>query len=121
MFNITNFWKNHVIDNVLDELPSTDDYNIPDIIDKKTEDLLNQKAFDELSDPWPQPPEQDIEPVKTYEEYHKVMVSQLVRKDLLKLKSGIVFMAERINLPPMDTEEWTSILYLVALKKVHGQ
>ena len=72
MFNFTNFWKNHVIDNVLDELPSTDDYNIPDIIDKKTEDLLNQKAFDELSDPWPQPPEQDIEPVKTYEEYHKV-------------------------------------------------
>ena len=57
---------------MLDELPSTDDYNIPDdIVDAKTEDLLNQKAFDELFDPWPQPPEQEIQPVKTYEEYRR--------------------------------------------------
>ena len=72
LFDLTNLWKNNVIDNMLDELPSTDDYNIPeDIIDAKTEDLLNQKAFDELFDPWPQPPEQEIQPVKTYEEYRR--------------------------------------------------
>ena len=56
---------------MLDELPSTDDYNTSDIIDVKTEDLLNQRAFDELFDPWPQPPEQEIQPVKTYEDYHR--------------------------------------------------
>ena len=57
---------------MLDELPSTDDYdNSSNVIDEKTEDLLNQKAFDELFNPWPQPPEQEIQPVKTYEEYRR--------------------------------------------------
>ena len=39
---------------------------------------------------------------------------QLVLKDQQKLKSGIVFMAERIYLPPMDAEVWKPTLYLVA-------
>ena len=38
-------------------------------VDEKLEDLLNQQAFDDLFNPWPQPPEQEIEPAMTYESY----------------------------------------------------
>ena len=70
LFDFTNLWKNTVIDNMLDDLPSIEDHQEPSpLVDEKLEDLLNQEAFDNLFNPWPQPPEQDIEPVMTYEAY----------------------------------------------------
>ena len=70
LFDFTNLWKNTVIDNMLDDLPSIEDHgNVTPPVDEKLKDLLNQEAFDNLFDPWPQPPKQEIEPVMTYEEY----------------------------------------------------
>ena len=55
---------------MLDDLPSNELHHEPSgLVDEKLEDLLNQEAFDNLFDPWPQPPEQEIEPVKMYKEY----------------------------------------------------
>ena len=70
LFNLTDLWKNNVIDNMLDDLPSVEVHPEPSVqVDKKLEDLLNQQAFDDLFNPWPQPPKQEIEPAMTYESY----------------------------------------------------
>ena len=55
---------------MVDDLPSNEIHHEPSgPVDEKLEDLLNQEAFDNLFDPWHQPPEQEIEPVTTYETY----------------------------------------------------
>ena len=70
LFDLTNLWKDNVIANMVDDLPSNEVHHKPSSqVDEKLEDLLNQEAFDNLFDPWPQPPEQEIEPVTTYETY----------------------------------------------------
>ena len=70
LFDLTNLWKNDVIANMVDDLPSNELHHEPsDPVDEKLDDLLNQEAFDNLFDPWPQPSEQEIEPVTTYESY----------------------------------------------------
>ena len=72
LFDLTNLWKNDVIANMVDDLPSNELHHEPSgQVDEKLEDLLNLEAFDNLFDPWPQPPEQEIEPVTTYETYRR--------------------------------------------------
>ena len=70
LFGLTNLWKNNVIDNMVDDLPSNDFHHKPSgKVDKKLEDMLNQEAFNNLFEPWPHPLEQEIEPVTMYEQY----------------------------------------------------
>ena len=70
LFNLTNFWKNSVIDNMVDDLPSTQDHHKPPaLVDESLEDLLYKQAFEDQFNPWPEPPEQEIEPVTMYEQY----------------------------------------------------
>ena len=70
LFDLTNLWKKDVIANMVNNLPSNELHHEPSgLVDEKLEDLLNQEAFNNLFDPWPQPPEQEIEPVTTYKTY----------------------------------------------------
>ena len=71
LFDLTNIWKNTVIDNMPDDLPSSEVFPNNKQEDDKREDLLNQLAFDNLFDPWPEPAEQDDHPVTSYEDYRR--------------------------------------------------
>ena len=71
LFDLTNIWKNTVIDNIPDDLPSNEVFPNNSWEDNKREDLLNQMAFDNLFDPWPEPIEQDDQPVTSYEDYYR--------------------------------------------------
>ena len=72
LFDLTNLWKKDVIASMVDDLPSNEFHHKPSgLVDEKLEDLLNQEAFNNLFDPWPQPPEQEIEPVTMYETYQQ--------------------------------------------------
>ena len=70
LFNLTNLWKNDVIDNMLEDLPSIEVHPEPVVqVDEKLKDLLNQQVSDDLFDPWPQPSEQETEPAMMYKSY----------------------------------------------------
>ena len=70
LFDLTNLWKKDVIANMVNNLPSNELHHEPSgLVDEKLEDLLNQEAFDNLFNPWHQPPKQEIEPVTTYKSY----------------------------------------------------
>ena len=71
LFDLTNIWKNTVIDNMPDDLPLSEAFPNNKREDDKREDLLNQMAFDNLFDPWPEPVEQDDQPVTSYEDYRR--------------------------------------------------
>ena len=51
LFDLTNIWKNTVIDNMPDDLPASEAFPNNKQEDDKREDLLNQLAFDNLFDP----------------------------------------------------------------------
>ena len=70
LFDLTNLWKNNVIDYMLEDHPSIEVHpELPVQVDKKLEDLSNQQAFDDLFNPWPEPSKQETEPAMTYELY----------------------------------------------------